>query len=57
MDLRSNMVEPILKAAYGKDWEVWRGRWRMFFMACAELFGFHDGSEWFVSHYLFRQRG
>ncbi len=57
MDLRSNTVEPILKAAYGQDWEVWRGRWRMFFMACAELFGFRNGSEWFVSHYLFRQRG
>jgi cyclopropane-fatty-acyl-phospholipid synthase len=28
-------------------------RWRMFLMACAEMFNYENGSQWGVGHYLF----
>ena len=31
-------------------------RWRLFFLAVAELFGYGDGEEWGISHYRFRRR-
>jgi cyclopropane-fatty-acyl-phospholipid synthase len=47
---------PILERTYGaKDARRWFYRWKTFFLACAELFGFNQGREWLVSHYLFRK--
>lgn len=55
MDARVEQVMPILQQTYGNEAEVWCQRWRVFFMACAELFGFNHGNEWFVAHYLLRK--
>ena len=58
MDERREQIMPILAATYGEDQvECWWTRWRIFFMACAELFGYAGGREWWVSHYLFAPAG
>jgi cyclopropane-fatty-acyl-phospholipid synthase len=33
----------------------WR-RWRIFFMACEELFNWGGGNEWYIAHYRLRKR-
>ena len=58
MDARKNAVMPILEETYGKDQaDRWRMRWRIFFMACEELFAYNGGREWYVSHYLLKRVG
>lgn len=58
MDSDRDSIVPLLEATYGRaDAGKWLIRWRLFFMACAELFAYREGNEWWVSHYLFEQRG
>ena len=57
MDRRRAEVDAVLARAYGVDDVTrWRVRWRVFFMACAEMFGYRGGDEWIVSHYRFQKR-
>jgi len=57
MDASKDALWPLFENTYGKDFAaLWWRRWRMFFMACAELFGYDDGQQWWVSHYLFSKR-
>ncbi len=56
MDQNRALVEPILRKTYGKDAKKWHAYWRIFFMACAELFGYCQGQEWGVGHYLMRKK-
>jgi cyclopropane-fatty-acyl-phospholipid synthase len=55
LDARREEVDAIFAEGLGAE-EARRAvqRWRMFFMACEELFGFDDGREWFVVHSLLR---
>lgn len=56
MDRERDRVMPVLAATYGEgDARRWWVYWRVFFMSCAELFGYRSGQEWLVSHYLFRR--
>lgn len=58
LDAHRREVLPILEAAYGRDEaRRWFHRWRMFFLAVAELFGYANGTEWLVSHSLLQPIG
>ena len=57
MDAQRSQLWPLFEATYGREQAgVWWVRWRLFFLSCAELFGFEGGGCWFVSHYLFEKR-
>lgn len=51
---REESIMAVLRGTYGSDEaHRWYQRWRIFFMACAELFGYDHGNEWIVGHYRF----
>ncbi len=53
-DAHRGQVLAVLREAYGaKSATLWFQRWRMFWMSCAELFGYAEGQEWLVAHYRF----
>ncbi|GGI20586.1 MAG: cyclopropane-fatty-acyl-phospholipid synthase family protein [Oxalicibacterium faecigallinarum] len=55
MDEKSDVIMQLFRETYGEDAQRWFNRWRIFYMSCAELFGYADGQEWWVSHYLFER--
>jgi len=57
LEARRSEVLELFRDTYGAEAGVWYHRWRLFFLACEELFGYRDGSEWLVGHYRFAPRG
>ena len=54
----AKLVLPVLAQTYGPEQaSLWFQRWRVFFLACAELFGYRGGSEWMVVHQRLRPSG
>lgn len=56
LDAREADARRVLRDAYGDGASPWFHRWRIFFIACEELWGYNRGREWIVSHYLFEKR-
>ena len=52
IDARRGDALQIFRTHYGRDAGRVVQRWRIFFMSCAELFGYRNGAEWGVSHHL-----
>jgi len=56
IESRRRELLPILAQTYGPHQaKVWFHRWRIFFLACAELFGYENGGAWQVTHHLLRK--
>jgi len=56
MDRHRAELRPLLARTYGAEQATrWWVYWRVFFMSCAELWGYRGGEEWLVSHYLLQK--
>ena len=55
-DAAREQVLSMFEKTYGPgESQKWFVRWRLFFIACAELFAYNEGNEWWVAHYLFQK--
>ncbi|MCY4113245.1 MAG: cyclopropane-fatty-acyl-phospholipid synthase [Chloroflexi bacterium] len=53
LDSRRPQIHELFRGAYGNDAaSLWLMRWRLFFIACEELFAYRGGQEWVVAHHL-----
>ena len=53
LDGQRDAVRRLFRTVYGDgSADLWIARWRLFFIACEELFAFRGGREWVVAHHL-----
>jgi cyclopropane-fatty-acyl-phospholipid synthase len=57
LENRRGEVLRVFEETYGDEATRWYHRWRLFFLACEELFDYRAGSEWVVGHYRLAPRG
>jgi cyclopropane-fatty-acyl-phospholipid synthase len=58
LDAQRSRLRPLFAATYGEhDAQRWIQRWRLFFLACAELFAHRGGGEWFITQQLLAPAG
>lgn len=57
-DAHREAIVSLFKETYGsaEAARLWFHRWRLFYLACSELFRYREGREWMVSHYRFAKR-
>jgi len=56
MDAHRDEILPLFADTYGREHATkWWAYWRVFYLSCAELWGYRRGEEWLVSHYLFEK--
>jgi cyclopropane-fatty-acyl-phospholipid synthase len=55
-DANRSVISGLLRETYGADAEIWRRRWRLFFLAVAGLFGHANGDVWGVGQYRLKTR-
>src|ERR1051325_733115 len=58
MDAHKKEIMPLFEKTYGKDHaKKWWVYWRIFYMACAELWNYKGGNEWLGRHHFFYKNG
>ena len=55
-DRNKVQIQDLFNSVYGKEAEQKLFNWRLFFIFCSEVFGYSEGNEWHVSHYLFQKK-
>ena len=55
-DQQEDKIKEQFLNIYGKDTKLWIQRWRLFYIACSELFAYNCGNEWLVMHYLLAKK-